>query len=381
MNQPDAHTPGSVTTAPAVIEPDSRPVSSGATSLFRPSKPLTQMAPLRIGFTGTIGALLAYGLALAVIEARSTLILVVVAFFIALGLNPAVELLERRGLRRGLAVPTVFLVVIAVAGLALFAVVPVFSAQISALVTRAPQLLQDLLANPQVRELNDRYQIVTKAQEYVRSGGLLQQAFGGLLGAGRVVLGAVLSTLTVLILTLYFLASLPSIKNAIGRLSPLSKRRRVRELEDQIFRQVGAYLVGTFVVALIAAVTTFIFLMIIGLREYALALAVLVGILDIIPLIGATIAAVLVCIIAFVESPVIGITAVVYYLIYQQLENYVIQPRVFKRAVDIPGAVVVIGALLGGALLGVVGALLAGPVAAAVLLLLREVIQPRLDSR
>jgi predicted PurR-regulated permease PerM len=338
------------------------------------------MGPLRVGFTGTIGALIAYGLAQAAIQARSVLVLLVVAMFIALGLSPLVDLLTRRKVKRGLAVVLVFLIVVVVLGLAGFAIVPVFSDQISALVQRSPQILQDLLRNPQVRGLNDRFQVITKAQELLSSGTLVQQLFGGILGAGRVVLGAVFSGVTLLILTLYFLASLPTIKNAIYRLAPASRRARIKALDDQIFRQISAYISGTFVVALIAGVSSFIFLKIIGLGEYALALAVVIALLDIIPLVGATIAAAIICVVAFVHSPGAGIAAVIFYLIYQQLENYVIQPRVFRRAVDIPGAAVVIAALLGGALLGVVGALLAVPVAAAVLLVLREVIQPRLDA-
>jgi len=228
--------------------------------------------------------------------------------------------------------------------------------------------------------LNDRYEIITKAQGFLTSGGLVQQLFGGLLGAGRVVLGAVFSAVTLIILTLYFLSSLPTIKNAIYRLAPASRRGRVRALDDQIFRQIAAYISGTFIVAMIAGITSFVFLQIIGLGEYALALAVVVALLDIIPMVGASIAAVLVTIVAFVHSPGAGIVALIFYVFYQQFENYVVQPRVFKKTVDIPGAVVVIAALLGGTLLGVVGALLAVPVAAAVLLILREVIQPRLDA-
>jgi predicted PurR-regulated permease PerM len=127
-------------------------------------------------------------------------------------------------------------------------------------------------------------------------------------------------------------------------------------------------------------VLSYIFLMIVGLREYALALAVLVAVLDIIPLIGATLAAVVVVIIAFTQSPAIGIAALIFYAVYQQFENYVVQPRVFKKAVDVPGAIVVIAALVGGSLLGIIGALLSVPVAAVILLILREVAQPRLDA-
>ena len=338
------------------------------------------MSPFRIGFTATLGALVAYGLAQALIQARSVLILIVVAMFLALGLNPMVELLIRRGLKRGLAVLLVFLGVLGVLGLAGVAVVPVFSEQISSLIDAGPGILQDLLRNPQIATFNDRFQLISKAQEFLTSGSLIQQLFGGILGAGRVVLSAVFSGFTLLILTLYFLATMPTIKNAIYRLSPASRRDRVRSLEDQVFRQIGSYLSGMFLVALTAGICSYIFLMIIGLREFALALAVVVAILDFIPMIGATLGAVVVCIVAFTDSLSTGLIALAFYVAYQQFENYVVQPRVMKRAVDIPGAVVVIAALLGGTLLGVVGALIAVPIAAAVLLLVREVAQPRLDS-
>jgi predicted PurR-regulated permease PerM len=341
---------------------------------------LNQMSPFRIGFVGAAGVILAYALAQAVVQARSVIILVVVAFFIALGLNPLVRALTRRGVKRGLAVLLVLVGVVAVFALAGLAVVPVFVEQIGNLVRSGPDLLEDTLRNPQVNALNERYQVVDRARDAVSSGGLLSSAFGGLLGAGAAVLSAVVSSFTLLILSLYFLVSLPAIKNAIIRLTPASRRDRSSYLSEQIFLRISSYISGTFVVALIAGVLSYIFLMIIGLREYALALAVLVAVLDIIPLIGATLAAVVVVVIGFSQSFTIGIAALIFYALYQQFENYVVQPRVFKKAVDVPGALVVIAALVGGTLLGVVGALLSVPVAAVGLLILREVAQPRLDA-
>jgi predicted PurR-regulated permease PerM len=349
-----------------------------ATRRRRP--PLHLMSPFRIGFVGTLGALVAYGLAQAIIQARSVLVLLVVAMFIALGLNPVVEFLIRRKLRRGLSVVLVFIAVLVVLGLVGFAVVPVVSEQITNLIKSAPSMLQDLLGDRRIKAFNDRFQLVSKAQQALSSGSLVQQLFGGILGAGKIVLGAVFSGVTLLILTLYFLASLPAIKNAIYRLTPASSRARVRVLEDTIFAQISAFISGTFVVAMIAGTLSFIFLLIVGLSEYALALALVIAVFDIIPLIGATIGAIIVCIVAFVDSTAVGIAAVIFYVAYQLFENYVLQPRVFKRAVDVPGALVVIAALIGAALLGVVGALLAVPVAAALLMLLRDVAQPRLDA-
>ena len=259
------------------------------------------------------------------------------------------------------------------------AVVPVFAEQIANLVRSGPDILQSTLRNPQVNALNERFQLVDRARDAVSSGGIAGSAVGGLLGAGRAVLGALVSGFTLLILSLYFLVALPSIKNTIVRLNPASRRDRASYLTDQIFLRISSYISGTFIVALIAGVLSFVFLLIIGLGEYALALAVLVAVLDIIPLIGATLAAVVVVVIAFTTSTTAGIAALIFYALYQQFENYVVQPRVFSKSVDVPGAVVVIAALIGGTLLGIIGALLSVPVAAVILLILREVAQPRLD--
>lgn len=371
-----------IAAAAASAEP---PTEDGAASrtppgLHRTRTPLNLMSPLRVGFVGALGVLLAYGLARALIQAQSVLILIVVALFIALGLEPLVRALTRRGLKRGLAVLVVLLGVIAVFVLAGYAVVPVFVEQISTLVRAAPGLLEETLRNRQVNDLNERFQVVSKAQEALSSGSLVAGAAGGVLGFAGAVLGAVFSAFTLLILSLYFLTALPALRSAIVRLSPASGRARTGYLTDQIFTRISSYILGTAVVALIAGVLSYAFLMIVGLREYALALAVLVAIFDIIPLIGALIAAVIVVIVGFTQSATIGIVCLIFYAIYQQFENYVVQPRVFKKAVDVPGALVVIAALIGGTLLGVVGALLAVPVAAIVLLILREVAQPRLDA-
>jgi len=204
-----------------------------------------------------------------------------------------------------------------------------------------PSMLQDLLGDRRIKAFNDRFQLISKAQQAFSSGSLMQQLFGGLLGAGKVVLGAVFSGVTLLILTLYFLASLflaslPTIKNVIYRLTPASSRARVRVLEDTIFAQISAFISGTFVVAMIAGILSFIFLLIVGLSDYGLALALLIAAFDIIPLIGATIGAIIVCIVAFVDSTAVGIAAVIFYVAYQLFENYVLQPRVFRGRSTFP---------------------------------------------
>jgi predicted PurR-regulated permease PerM len=167
------------------------------------------------------------------------------------------------------------------------------------------------------------------------------------------------------------------LKAACYTVVPASRRDRVRTLTEAILAQTSAYVAGAFGVALTAGVCTTIFLTIVGLGEYAVALGVVVALLDFIPMIGATIGAVIVCLIAFATSPGIGIACTIFFLIYQQVENYVVYPRIMARSMSIPGVVTIVAVLLGGSLLGVVGALLAIPIAAAILFLLREVVVPR----
>ena len=338
-----------------------------------PGPPLRRSNPFMFGFFAALGVLVAWGLWNALGQARSVLILLLVSMFIAVGLNPLVEWFMRRGLKRGLSVGVVFLLMImAVAGVG-FAIVPVVTDQINSLIRNAPDYLDLLTKSRTLNELNDRYQFIQKAQDYIQDPALAQRAFGGILGVGRVVANALFSGFTILILTLYFLASLPSVKRAAYSLVPASRRARVSILGDEVLSRVGGYVSGQFLVAACAGFFMFVFLQIVGVREYALALAIVVMFTAFIPMVGGLIGVIIVALIGFTTGLWTGVACLAYGIVYQQVENYVIAPRIMRRAVDIPGAVTVIAALLGGALLGVVGALLAIPTAAALLLIIREV--------
>ncbi|MFG1628322.1 AI-2E family transporter [Kribbella sp. NPDC049227] len=338
-----------------------------------PGPPLRRSSPFMFGFFAALGVLVAWGLWNAAGQARSVLILLLVSMFIAVGLNPLVEWFMRRGLKRGLSVGVVFLLMIlAVAGVG-FAIVPVVTDQIDSLIRNAPQWLDLVQKSKTLDELDNRYHYVQKAKDYIQDPALAQRAFGGILGVGKVVANALFNTFTILILTLYFLASLPSVKRAAYSLVPRTRRTRVSILGDEVLARVGGYVSGQFTVALCAGFCMFVFLEIVGLREYAVALAIVVMFTAFIPMVGGLIGVVLVSLIGFTDSLWTGVACLAYGIIYQQIENYVIAPRIMRRAVDIPGAVTVIAALLGGALLGVVGALLAIPSAAAILLIIREV--------
>lgn len=365
---------------PAPLDPEEAEEREAAGRFGLAGRPL-QHGAFHFGFFAGLGALLAIFLGRQVLAVSSSLILVVVAAFLAVGLNPAVEWLVHRGLRRGLGVLVVTLAVLLGITLFVFALVPVITDQITAITRNAPEWLDQLQNNRQVQRFNDEYQIIDKVKDYVANGDFASAAFGGVLGIGIAVLTALFNAFIIIVLTLYFLASLPQTKSALYQLAPASRRERVTRLGDEILGNVGSYVSGAFVVATCAGISSLVFLFVVGLGEYAVALAFVVALLDVIPMIGATLGAIVVSAIGFATDPKIGIACVIFYIVYQQVENYVIYPRVMSRSVDIPGAVIVIAALVGAGLLGVVGALLAIPTAAAILLLTREVFVRRQDAR
>jgi predicted PurR-regulated permease PerM len=327
------------------------------------------------------GALLAWWFGGLIIQAGSVLILIVVSLFIAFGLNPVVQWLMRRGIRHSYAVLLVALAFVAALALFVLAIAPVVADQISTLTKNAPGYFDQLQHNRQIERLDAKYDIVEKLKDYVTKGDLTKQVFGGVLGVGLAILGFLANAFIVIVLTLYFMASLDKVKSNLYRLAPASRRARVTDLGDRILEGIGGYVSGAFLVALCAGLSTLVFLFIVGLSQYAVALALVVAILDVIPMIGATLGAVIVSAIGLATDLKVGIALIVFYIVYQQVENYLIYPRVMSRSVDIPGAMTVIAALIGASLLGVVGALLAIPTAAAIMLLVREVFIRRQDTR
>ena len=352
-----------------------------AESAYGEPGPPLERGPFLIGLLAGLGLGVAWWLGTQVLAIGSVLVLVVVSLFLAVGLNPSVEFFMRHRLSRPWALVVVITSVLIAIGLFVVAIVPVVTDQFAAITSNAPAWLDELSTNRRIQEFDDKYQVVDKVKDYVSSGSLWENIFGGALSVGLKVLGFLANTFIVVVLTLYFLASLATIKGSLYQLAPASRRERVSKLGDQVFRGIGGYVSGAFVVALCAGITSLVFLFVVGLGEYAVALAFVVAVLDVIPMIGATLAAVLVTAIGFATDVKIGIACLIFYLVYQQVENYVIYPKVMSRSVEIPGAMTVIAALVGASLLGVVGALLAIPTAAAILLLVREVFVRRQDAR
>ncbi len=360
---------------------DRLPDEDAENTYGRPGRPLKRHSAFYMGFTGALGALLAWWLGQQVLSIRSVIVLIVVAMFLAVGLNPAVEFFLRRGLKRPWSVLVVTLGVVLMIVLFVVAIVPVITSQVSTIADEAPTWVEQFRNNSTFQSLDDRYDIVNRVRESVQGGGWTSSIFGGVLNAGLAVIGAILNAFIIVVLMLYFLASLPSIKRFFYRFAPSSRRERVTFLGDQILSNVGSYVSGAFIVAMVAGVSSLVFLFAVGLGEYAVALAAVVAILDVIPMIGATLGALIVTAIAFGTDPKIGLITLVFYIVYQQFENYVVYPRVMGKAVDIPGSLIVIAALIGAGLLGVVGALLAVPTAAAIQLITKEVFLPRQEAR
>lgn len=341
---------------------------------------LLKYSPFAMGFFGAIGVLVALGLAAAVVQVQSILILVVMALFLALGLSPAVDFLARRRVPRGLAVFVVTIAALGVIALGFTALVPILTEQAQSLARNLPGLIDNLRQNPQIAEWDREFGILDRVRDFLTSGTLLQNLFGGIWGAGRILANVVFSLIMTLVLTIYFLASLPAIKEIIYRLAPASRRPRARYLADEIFNGVSGYITGMFLIVTVASVCAFIFMNIAGLGAYSLALAFVVALFCFIPIIGSSLAMIAVAIVGFATSPTLGIVTIIYFLIYQQFDAYVLYPNVLKRTVKVPAALVILSAIIGGTLLGIIGAVIAIPTTAALLLLYREVVQPHLDA-
>ncbi|NCX76448.1 MAG: AI-2E family transporter [Actinobacteria bacterium] len=312
-------------------------------------QPLNLQHPFYFGFLATTGALVAFALLQALQSASQVFILLIISLFLAMGLNPAVSALERRPMKRGIAVSLVVILVLASVVLAALVVIPPVFSQVNDFVDGAPQLIDSLRNNRTFLKLDQEYGLIStlesKFQTWFADGRILTGAFGGVLGVGRTVLSGAFSALTVLILTLYFLYSLPSVTKVFYRLAPSSRRERVSKIGDAIISRVGSFVGSQIVIAFFAAV--FVFLL--GLA------------LDL-------------------PYPTKGLLAVILYALYVQIENYLITPRIMKRNLSIPGLVTIVAALLGTSLLGLVGGLLAVPIAAAVLLIMDEVVFPKTDN-
>ncbi|NDF89212.1 MAG: AI-2E family transporter [Actinobacteria bacterium] len=345
--------------------------------------PINRSHPYYFGFVATLGALTAIVLMRALASVSQIFILILIALFLATGLNPAVEALRRRNMSRVTAVTIIFTSVIAFVIFFALVVAPPVITQGTQLINKAPTLLADLTNNSTINKLNDQYGIIDTLQSKLTSvtsdGTLLISAFGGVIGVGKSVLSGFFTFLTILVLTLYFITSLPQAVNLGLSLVPASRRTRIGHLTNAIIARVGSFVGSQIVIAAMASVFVFALSLVLGLPS-PIAIGMIVFVCGLIPLVGHFLGSGIVTIIALTQSIAIGVIAFVAYVVYVQIENYVVTPRIMKRTLAVPGAVTIISALIGSSLLGLVGGLLAVPVAASIILILDEVVIPRANN-
>ena len=346
-------------------------------------KPVNTSHPFYFGFMVTVGALLALTMLQALASASAVFILIIISLFLAAGLNPAVMFFQNRGLNRGASVGAVMASVLLFVAAFIAIAVPPLIDQGNQLLDNAPALIKDLNNNAFINDLNNKYGVIdslqTKIDSLIKDGQFAITAFGGVIGVGKAVVSGLVSTVTILVLTLYFLASLPQVINIGLKFVPSSRRDRVSKLTNAIVSRIGSFVGGQAIIAALAATFILIMGLIVGM-PYPGPLAMVVLICGFIPLVGHFIGMSIVTVVSLTDSLTTAAIALGAYIVYVQIENYVITPRIMRKSLAIPGLVTIIAALLGASLLGLVGGLLAVPIAAAVLLILDEVVFPRADQ-
>ena len=346
---------------------------------------LLQAGPFRFGFIAATGVLLALALGLAVASLAQAITLIFLALFISLGLKPIVWRLERLGLSKVVALLIVLAGFLLLVALLVWLVVPVVVEELGKLLAYLPEGLDQIEEQDWFVSLNESLGgvltgFVTLLQETLAEPGFWLTVGGGALRVGLGVVNGVFSVIFVVALTLYFVIGHDQMKDALVRLVPASRRGGFREIAEQIITSVGKYLNGMVVLAIMNALFTFIVLTAVGVR-YAGLLAALALPITFIPLVGSVISTIICTTVAFFTSPTTGLITLIALLVYMQVEAYVLTPRIVGKAIQIPGSLVLIGALIGGTLLGLLGALVACPVSASLVLIVKKVVMPIQDAK
>ncbi|MDY0908050.1 AI-2E family transporter [Microbacterium sp. CFBP9034] len=333
--------------------------------------------PFTVGLLLTLGGLVAVLLGIALTNIATILVYIGLAAFAALGLDPVIKWLGKHGVKRGWAIAIIFLTGAIIAVGLLLLVVPTLVQQIGAFVTGIPDLISNFEKSDFYTWLEGIFgtgltQLVDEVEKFITDPKNIAAISGGLLKVGAGIATAVSGALIVVVLTLYFTASLPAIKDSLMQFAPARRRVGVRAMTDQITDSVGGYLMGMVVLAFFNSVVATLLHVVLQL-PYPLLMGVLAFSITIIPLIGPVLYWIVATVIALFTSPIAALIFAICYLIYIQIEAYVLTPKVMNRAIEIPGSLVVIGALIGGTLLGFIGALVAIPVTASILLIIKQV--------
>ncbi|HET6795301.1 MAG TPA: AI-2E family transporter [Acidimicrobiales bacterium] len=376
-SQSSAGSPGN--DRPEPLARPAPPLTEPAGPLGRRGRPFDRRSPYFLGLGATFGVATAAAVIWAFYAARHLELSIVLAFFIAVGLDPIVGFLARR-MPRWAAVLLVGLgAVVAFASFLAFSIPPL-EKQLTQFVHHLPTYLSNIRKhNGLLGRLDAQYHIIDNLKKKISSSSGGINIAGGLLGAGKAVLSLTATVILVLVLTIYFLSSMPRIKTTMWRLAPASRRPRVQVLGEEVFSRVGGFVLGNIATSVIAGAGTLVWLTIFGV-PYPVLLSVFVALMDLVPIVGSTIGGIIVSLVALTVSLPVALATAGFYIFYRLAEDYIITPRVMRRTVEVSGVVTVVAVILGGGLLGIVGALIAIPVAAAIQLVFREVASPSLEE-
>lgn len=341
--------------------------------------------PFGLGLLLTLGGLVAVLLGLAFWNLSTIIIYVVFALFVALGLDPVVSWLERHKVPRAWGIVTVYTAFALVFAGILLLVIPALVRQITAFFTDLPTTIEDFQKSDFYGWLSSTFgaqvgDIVKQIETFLTNPSNIASITGGVFQFGVTIATTISGLIIVLVLSLYFLASLPSMKVSLNRFAPARNRAKAADLTEQITSSIGGYLMGMVILAFCNSIVAFLLHLFLGLPFPAL-MGVLAFCITLIPLVGSVLYWITATVLALFTGWVPALIFAVIYLIYMQLEAYVLTPKVMNRAVSVPGALVVIGALVGGTLLGLLGALVAIPITASILLIIKQVFIPRQDAK
>lgn len=341
--------------------------------------------PFGTGILLTIGALVAIALGVAFINLSTIVIYIVLALFVALALEPVVEKLSKKRFTRTWAIVLVYSIFAIVVGLFLWFVVPALFGQLSSFVQGIPNLISSFQSSDTYAWMEKTFgdqigTLLSQVQTFLTNPANLAAIGAGVLKVGVGIATSISGGIIVVVLSLYFLAGLPVMKQAFTQLAPAYTRTTVRNMTDEITGSIGGYLTGMVILAFCNSVIAFLLHFFLGLPFPGL-MALAAFCITLIPLIGSVTYWIFATIIALFSDPLSALIFAVVYLIYMQLEAYVLTPRVMNKTISVPGALVVIGAMVGGTLMGLLGALVAIPVTASILLIIKRVFIPRQDEK
>ena len=328
-------------------------------------------SPFHIGMAGAAGVAVVFVLGAIVVAIGQILLLIALAIVIAVGMDPVVRWIMRRGLPRWAAVTLVLICALAIFAGFLALAIPVVVSEATRLANDVPSYLHSLKSHSTfLGKLNEHYHLVASIKKFINKGGSSAIA-GGVLGFGKIVLDLIGAVVVVVILAVYILADLPRVKRGIYQLAPKSRRARMVLLTDEILNRIGGYVLGNLLTSFIAGFGTWAWALALNI-PYALLLGFMVALLDLIPVVGSTVGGIIVSLLALTVSLPLAVATAIFYTVYRFLEDYLLTPKIMARTVQVPGLVTVIATLIGGTLLGIIGALIAIPTAAAIKLLLEE---------